>query len=89
MSLTNVGSGSVDLGPLQVDASRRYCVDLRSDGPVAVGLTGLRFSGLDVTGVPATRSGGALILHVPAGMTHTVAAPRGTPAAVGTPCPAA
>jgi len=89
LSLAGVRSATIDLAALRVDTSRRYCLDITGDSPAAVRLTGLRLSGLAVTGVPAARSGGDLVLQPPAGTTHAVLAPRGVPAGLGTPCPAA
>ncbi len=89
MSLTNLSSSSADLAPLNVDISRRYCVDLSSDVPTTVQLTGLNFAGLDVVGIPVTRTSHALFLHASAGTTHVVLSPRGIPGMAGTPCPAA
>lgn len=89
LGLTGVSSATVDLAALQVDTARRYCLDLTSDGPATVRLTGLALSGLAVAGVPAAANGSDLVLTVPSGTTAAVVAPPGTDPAPGTACPTA
>lgn len=89
LGLTGVRTATVDLGPLQVDLGRRYCVDITSNGAATVRLTGRPLDGLTVVGVPATHVGQDVVLAAPAGATAAVLAPPGVGAAPGTPCPVA
>jgi Prolyl oligopeptidase family len=86
LGLTDVASGTVALGGLRVDRSRRYCVDVTTDGSARVTLAGLDFRGSTVAGAPAQVTAGAVVLTLPAGTSHVVLAPRGVSPAPGTPC---
>ena len=88
MTLTGVRAAAVDLHSLRVDTGRRYCVNITSDSPASVRLSGISLTGLDVAGVPARRTNGGIVLLAPSGTTSAVLAPRGVPAAVGSPCAA-
>ena len=87
MDLTTLASGQVDLKNLYVDLNRRYCVNVQSDGPTTVVLTGGSFSGHTVAGAPARVTPTAVTLSVPAGTSSVVVAPRGVQPAPGRGCP--
>lgn len=85
-ALTGVQTADLDLAALRVDRTKRYCVDVTSDGSSTIVLTGLNFRGLQVAGAPATVTASRVTLRVPAGTSHVVLAPSGTPPAPGSAC---
>lgn len=77
LALTDVSQATVDLSHLNVDLSRRYCVNLTTDGTSAVRLTGLNFAGHAVAGAPATRTATSITVNLVQGTTRVVIAPDG------------
>jgi hypothetical protein len=86
LSLTDIARGSVRLAGLHVDRGRRYCVDVTSDGPSTVSLTGVDFRGSTVAGAPSSVTAGAVTLTLPSGSTAVVIAPAGVDPAPGRAC---
>lgn len=86
LGLTDIARGTVRLTGLHVDKGRRYCVDVTSDGPSTVTLTGVDFRGSTVAGAPSRVTAGGVTLAVPNGTTAVVIAPAGVPPAPGRGC---
>jgi dienelactone hydrolase len=86
LGLTGVVDTTVDLSHLHVDPTRRYCVDVTSDGHSDIVLSGLDFNGSAVAGAPATTAGRSATVSVESGTTHVVIAPNGVDPSVGTAC---
>jgi len=87
-TLTGLATGAVDLAPLHVDQTHRYCLDLTSDGATTLRLTGLDLHGQTLTGVPGTLGSDGATLQVPSGHTAAVIAPAGVAPEVGAACTA-
>ena len=87
LGLTDIARGQVDLSGLRVSTTRRYCVDVTSDGSSTVVLGGADFRGHTLAGAPGTVTSNGVTFTVPAGTTHVVLAPRGVQPAPGLPCP--
>jgi pimeloyl-ACP methyl ester carboxylesterase len=87
LGLTDIARGVMRLAGLHVDAGRRYCVDVTSDGTSTVALTGVDFRGSTVAGAPSSVTAGSLTLTLPSGTSHVVVAPAGVDPAPGQGCP--
>ncbi len=86
LTATNLAEVTADLGRLQVDPSRPYCIHATSDGATTLTLTGVDWAGAKVRGAPGETTGSGAAVDLPAGASEVTIVPADAAADAASDC---